>query len=120
MRENDVLNLYVEKIGRVIILHVNGTLYLETIAMLESVWNEQVAQCLEVIAIDCVELSQVDSTAIATLVKFFNIAMSRNIHIIFYDLNKAIMSLFQTAKLNMFFSVTTKQNFESSFLQRTT
>jgi anti-anti-sigma factor len=113
-----VLNLFVEKIGRVIILHINGTLYMETIAMLESVWNEQMAQCPEVIAIDCAELSQVDSTAIATLVKFFNNAMSKNIHIIYYDLNKTIMKLFKTAKLNTFFSVTTKQNFESSFLQQ--
>lgn len=114
-----MLNLRVENIGRVVVLHIDGTLYMETITMLESVWKDQLAKKPDVIAIDCAGLTQVDSTAIATLVQFFNIAMNRNIHIVFYDLNKSIMSLFKTTKLNLFFSVTTKRRFESSFLHNT-
>lgn len=111
-----MLRLEVEHLGNVVIFHVNGTLYLDSINYVESAWVEQLSKKPRVIAIDCKNLDQVDSTAIGTLVKFFNHAMNLEIHLIFLDLNKTIMKLFETAKLNRFFNVTTKQNFENSYL----
>jgi anti-anti-sigma factor len=107
----------VEKIGNIVILHVKGILYMENIRSAESVWTEQIAQNPEVIAINCKHLNQIDSTAIGTLVKFFNSAMTRDIRLIFFDLNSSIQRLFETAKLHRFFSVTTKKKFENNFLK---
>ena len=113
-----MVNFDVEEKGKVIIMHVVGTLYMENIRTAESIWNDQIKKNPDVIALNCKKLSQVDSTAIGTLVKFFNSAMTRDIRLVFIDLNSSIQRLFETAQLHRFFSLTTQKKFDHAYFEK--
>ncbi|MCP4134473.1 MAG: STAS domain-containing protein [bacterium] len=99
-----------------VIVHINGEFNMETIKEVEDTWNKYIDRKPEVIAINCKYLIQIDSTAIGVLVRFLNIAMNKNISLIFYDLNPGIQGLFEKANLNKFFKITTKTKFEAKYL----
>jgi len=70
---------------------------------------------IKVIAINCKELEYIDSSAIGTLVKFLNNATSKGIKLQFFDLNPSIQNIFKTARLDNFFTITTRENLEKDF-----
>lgn len=102
----------VEEKSDVIIIHIEGDFYIEYIDRVEYLWNEQVAKKPKIIAIDCGEIKYIDSTAIGSLVKFLNDAMSKQIRLIMYDLSCPIQKLFEAARLKKHFTLTTKKQFE--------
>ncbi len=106
----------VERDNRIIVIHVKGNLYSRTLKQIESPWREQVAKNPRIIAIDCMELEHIDSSAISALVQFLNEAMKKKIKIVFYDLSKGLRQLFEVARLEKFFIVTTKDVFEEKYL----
>ncbi|HNR89523.1 MAG TPA: STAS domain-containing protein [Spirochaetota bacterium] len=111
-----MIEVRTEEHGDVMIMHIKGEFYIENIQTVENTWNELVARKPKIIAINCHDLEFIDSSAIGTLVKFLNNAMNKKIKLIFYDLSKSIQQIFETARLNNFFTVTTKSKFETQFL----
>ena len=67
------------------------------------------------IAINCLMLESLDSSAIGSIVKFFNYAMGKGIMMVFYDLNSQIRRLFETAKLTRYFNITTVSEFKNRY-----
>jgi len=112
----EMINLSVEANGGLIIISISGEFYIENIQKVENAWNEQVMKSPETIAINCGGLLYIDSSAIGTLVKFLNSAMNKNIKLVFFDLNPSIQQIFKTARLNNFFTITSKENFEREYL----
>ncbi|MBN1501055.1 MAG: STAS domain-containing protein, partial [Spirochaetes bacterium] len=82
----------------------------------EELWHSLVEKKPAVIAIDCKELEYIDSSAIGTLVKFLNNAMSKKVKLIFFDLNKAIQNIFKTARLDNFFTIITRDELEKEYM----
>ena len=113
-----MINISVDDRKKIIIIKISGEFYIENIQKVESIWNEQVEKGPGTIAIDCSELMYIDSSAIGTLVKFLNSTMSRNIKLVFFDLNPSIQQIFRTARLNNFFTITSREKFEKDFPQR--
>lgn len=113
-----MINISVDDKKEIIIIKISGEFYIENIQKVESVWNEQVEKAPGAIAIDCTELVYIDSSAIGTLVKFLNSTMSRNIKLVFLDLSPSIQQIFRTARLNNFFTITSREKFEKEFLPR--
>jgi len=112
-----MLQILVEDRDRIIILHLKGDFFIDRLTEVEKIWREQVVRKPRVIALDCAGIDHIDSSAISTLVKFLNEAMGKNIRLIFYDLNSSVQKLFEIARLQRFFSITTREKFESKFLQ---
>jgi len=110
-----MIEVKVEQHKKVIILHLSGYLNIETIKKVEDVWLEQIRKNPNVIAFNCKNLSEIDSTSIGVLVKFLNLATNKKIKMFFYDLNDTIRELFSRSKINNFFKVTTKTRFEAEF-----
>lgn len=110
-----MLTFVIEDSKKAAILHINGELFHEKLAELEKVWAEQVKKPVPTIAIDCQQLNYIDSPAIGTLVKFFNEAMSKGKKLVFYGLNPSIQSLFDSARLERFFTITTKEKFDMEY-----
>lgn len=108
-------NIGVEEKGDVIIVHLKGDLYIENMKEAENLLNEQVSKNPKVIGVDCQNLDYIDSSAIAALVRIVKTAMSKNIELLFYDLNSSIMQIFQTVNLDKFFTLTTKAKFEEKY-----
>lgn len=113
-----MINISVDDRKEIIIIKISGEFYIENIQRVENTWNEQVQKEPGTIAIDCSDLLYIDSSAIGTLVKFLNSTMSRNIKLVFFDLNPSIQQIFKTARLNNFFTITSREKFEKEFLQR--
>lgn len=111
-----MLQVSVENKNRITIMHVIGEFYIESIQKMEKIWDEEVAKAPAVIAIDCADLKFIDSSAIGTLVKFLNNAMSKKIKLVFFDLSPSIQQVFSTARLNNFFTITTRDKFEREYL----
>lgn len=97
-------------------MRIMGEFYIESIQKVEKIWDDEVAKAPDIIAIDCADLMFIDSSAIGTLVKFLNSAMSKKIRLVFFDLSPSIQQVFKTARLNNFFSITTRDKFEREYL----
>ena len=112
-----MLKVTAEKIDRVIILHFEGDFFIDQLNNVDKLWKEQLACSPRVIALDCSKIDHVDSSAISTLVKYLNEAMNKNIRLIFYDLHPSVQKLFEIARLQRFFNITTREKFEKKFLK---
>ncbi|MCX7680320.1 MAG: STAS domain-containing protein [Spirochaetes bacterium] len=110
-----MIEISTEERGKIIILKLVGEFYIENLSEVEHVWRNIVIRKPRVIAVDCKGITHIDSTAISTLVKFLNEAMTKNIRLIFYDLNPSVQRLFEVARLHRFFTITTRERFESKF-----
>lgn len=111
------MELRVEELEKLSIIHVTGEFYIGNIKKFEEIWNTQVEKKPATIAINCSKLEFIDSSAIGTLVKFLNGAMNHNIKLLFYDLSPAIQNIFKTARLDSFFTIITKSAFEAEYLK---
>lgn len=107
----------IEEKGDVIIACLNGDLYIENMKDAEKVLTEQVAKRPRAIGMDCKNLDYIDSSAIAALVKLVRNAMSKNIELVFFDLNGAILQIFQTVNLDRFFTIVDREEFETKYLR---
>jgi anti-anti-sigma factor len=102
--------------GGVVIFNLDGNFLTGNLTLVEEIWQEEVSRQPDIIALNCKKLHSVDSPAIGTLVKFLNHAMSRDIKLVFCDVNPGIRKLFRAARLNTFFTITTGAEFEARCL----
>jgi len=109
------MKIIIEKFPEITIINLNGEFYVANVVKFEDVWNTQVKNKPEVIAINCKELTYIDSSAIGTLVKCLNNAIHNNIKLQFFDMNASIMNIFKTAKLDKFFTITTREKLDQDF-----
>jgi len=107
------MELKVDEANGIVHIHVKGEFHIGNVSSFEELWHAQIEKKPKMIAIDCNELGYIDSSAIGTLVKFLNNAMSKKIKLVFYDLNPAIKNIFKTARLDNFFTITTKDKLEN-------
>lgn len=114
-----MLDIRIDRTDRIAIMHIAGDFYIDSITQIETSWNELVASNPRIIALDCRRLDRIDSTAIGTLVKFFNIAMLQKIRLVFCDVNASIQLLFETARLKRHFIITSTKKFTEKYLERT-
>ena len=110
-----MIDLHIEQFGDIIIVHLEGVFNIDSISRVESTWAEQVKKVPRLIAINCMKLESLDSSAIGSIVKFFNYASSRGIMMVFYDLNPQLQKLFETAKLTRYFNITTLNEFKNRY-----
>ncbi|HNR88304.1 MAG TPA: STAS domain-containing protein [Spirochaetota bacterium] len=113
-----MLDISIDRKDRIAIMHIAGDFYIDSIASAERSWNEVVAAEPRIIALDCRKLARIDSTAIGTLVKFFNMAMAKKIRLVFCDVNASIQLLFETARLKRHFVITSAKKFNDKYLRQ--
>ncbi len=107
-----------EKDNGVIIIKISGDFRIENLEQIDQVWKEQLEKKPQVIAFNFQEVNYIDSTSIGSLVKFFNTAMNRKIELVIYGLNRTVFNIFESAKLNKFFNVISKTEFEMRYLKK--
>ena len=104
--------------GNVSILYLAGELSYKNIHRVEGEWNKQMELNPEIIGINCAEIQYLDSSALGKLIWFNDNAAHRNVKLYFYDMNSSIKKLFTTYKLQNFFSIITKEEFEEQCLHK--
>ena len=113
-----MIKITTEEQGEIMIMHLDGKLFLEALPNLTKKWDSMVRKEPRIIAINCKNLYSIDSSSIGTLVKFFNETMSKKIQLVFFDLNPSIRKLFRTTHLENFFSITTGEQFRKKYAAR--
>jgi anti-sigma B factor antagonist len=109
------MEIRLEESSNITIINIKGEFHVGNVAKFEEVWHAQVEKKPKAIAINCHELEYIDSSAIGTLVKFLNNAMSKGIKLQFFDLNPSIQNIFKTARLDNFFTITTREKLDQEF-----
>jgi len=107
-----------DKDNGVIIINICGEFRIEMINRVDQVWAEQMAKKPRVIAFNCQEMAYIDSSSIGSLVKFVNAATNRKIDLVIYGLNRDVFKIFETARLNKFFGIMSKTEFEMRYLKK--
>ena len=110
------MDITTESFGDVVIISLRGKFFLGNVHEFEEIWENQLAKNPQTIAIDCKKLKFIDSSAIGTLVKLLNSVDSSMAEMIFVDLSKSIISLFNRAKLNRVFKIVQRDSFEKEYL----
>ena len=112
-----MINVTIEDRPGIVVISITGEFSLANIKKVEDVWQAQIGKSPGIIAINCRGLEYIDSSAIGTLVKFLNNAMNKKIKLVFYDLQPSISHIFKAARLNNFFTITTKERFEKEYIR---
>ena len=103
--------------GSLKILKISGEFFLGQVRQVEETWNSLVADSPATVAVDCGEMTFIDSSAIGTFVKVLNNGMTLGIKLVFFDLNESIERIFSKAKLNKIFSVLSREDFERIYMK---
>lgn len=110
------MELITEEISDVAIVKINGEFNIGNVNTFEEYCQGLLNKNPKTIAINAKDLQYIDSSAIGTLVKFLNSASSKNIKMVIFDLSDSVLNIFKTARLDNFFTIITKQEFDSKFL----
>jgi anti-anti-sigma factor len=100
----------------VVLLSVAGEFFLENIAAIEETWNETIAQAPKTIGIDCQGISILDSSGIGLMVKMRSSASKEEIELVFIELSETVQVVFETTKLNDFFTTMSQDEFNKKYL----
>ncbi len=108
-----MVSIEIDDRGSTKIIRIKGEFFLGYVRQVEDTWNRLLDMAPEIIAIDCHEMTFIDSSAIGTFVKFLHHSLSKNVKLIFFDLNESIARIFNKAKLNKIFNILTRDEFEN-------
>ncbi len=103
--------------GKVVTITLPKYFYIGNILEVEESWENILKKDPSVIGFDCEKLEFIDSSAIGTLVKFFNSSVKNNIEMYVFGLKKELIKIFDTTKINRVMSVIQKSEFEERFLK---
>ncbi len=109
------MEINIEKLRNITCVNINGALYIATMPYFESMWAEIMKDEPDVVAINCAAVELVDSTALGVLAHYLKTLDSQNRKLIFYDLSDAVINIFRLTKLDKFFNVMTKDEFEMMY-----
>lgn len=102
----------------VVVISLPKYFYIGNIIEIEDSWDRMIKSNPLVIGFDCNQLEFIDSSAIGTLVKFFNSSVKRNIEMYVFGLRDELLKIFDTTKINRVMTVLTKEEFESRFFSK--
>lgn len=111
-----MLTVSVNQLQDVVVIDLAGEFDIDVIRNVEKAWNEALERNPKVIGFNCKELTFIDSSAIGTLVKFMNSATSKKITLTLFNLAPAVITIFKTSRLDKFFSINSKEEFERKFI----
>lgn len=103
--------------GKITVVKLPRNFYIGNIIDIEEAWDRVVAGMPEVVGFDCDKLEFLDSSAIGTLVKFFNNSVKKDIKMYVFGLRKDLLKIFETTKIDRVMSVVSKEHFEEQFLK---
>ncbi len=107
----------IKRKGNVIVILLPKYFYIGNIAEIENTWDKLLDGQATVIGFNCDKLEFIDSSALGTLVKFFNSSVKNNIEMYVYGLRTELQKIFDTTKINRVMSVITDDEFNDRFLK---
>ena len=107
----------IEEKDKVIIIALPKYFYIGNIVEVEQTWDQVLKKEPTVICFNCQNLEFIDSSAIGTLVKFFNTSVKNSIEMYVFGLSSELIKIFETTKINRIMSVIEKDEFYKKFIR---
>ncbi len=111
-----MLDIDIERISSIAILHIHGMISIETVNDFEDEFKKEIEKKPEIIALNCGSLSYLDSIGIKYMVKLSKTAIVEEIDVILYDLNHTIKKIFEVSTLDRYFNIISKEQFAQKYL----
>ena len=111
-----MIKIEFEKRGSLVIFQISGHLSIETAGDVEIAWKDQLNNNPEIIAFDLNGLEFIDSMGISHLIRMTNNSKLRNVELILFDLSEPIIKILESAGIDKYLIVMTKEKFESDYL----
>ncbi len=112
-----MIDIIVDRFGPVVVMHFNGILTREVLKDMEDAWSDEVDDMPDVIALDFMDVSQIDSICINHIFKMARIAEKEKIKLVIFDVFESLRKIFEVIKLDKVITIMTKQQFESKYLK---
>jgi anti-sigma B factor antagonist len=110
------MELKLSQAGNVKIISLSGKYDIESTEEFERIFNSQIDGKSLTIAVDMSNLQYIDSSGIGSLIKCLNNLKSKNGKLLLVDLKPMILNVFKLAKLDLFFEILTKMEFQTRYL----
>ena len=108
----------IEDLDGVIVIRIYGSLSVKVINEFDSICEDQIIKKPQIIALDCSNLDFIDSIAINHLFRFSHNAKSKDIKLVFYDINPTIKEIFKITNLDKLLTVVSKDQFEAEYIEK--
>jgi len=112
-----MVGVNVKEADGLIILNLSGEFYNDSIENVEKLYKDLAAKKPGAIAFNCNRVTNIDSSALGLMVKLFKNSVKIGTEMIIYDINDNIMNVFKVTKLDTFFKVLTKAEFDKKYPQ---
>ncbi len=111
-----MLNIDMEVIDDIIILHIEGVISASSMKSADHVFFEQLKSVPEIIALNCRNLSHIDSYGINHLFKFSRECASKGVKLTAFNIQEQISTLFEVTKLHLLIPVMTEEKFFREYI----
>ncbi|PJE04492.1 MAG: anti-anti-sigma factor [Leptospira sp.] len=110
------MELKLNQVGKIKIIEISGKYDIESTEEFEKIFNQQLDSKPQIVAIDMTKLDYIDSSGIGSLIKCLNSLKNKNGKMILVGIKPMIMNVFKLAKLDMFFEITSKVDFDTKYM----
>ncbi len=99
----------------IVVIKIPKYFFIGNIVEVEEIWNQILTEAPKTVGFDFQQVEFIDSSAIGTLVKFYNISVKNNFEMHIFSLGNDIRKIFETTKIDRVMSVLGKEEFESLY-----
>ncbi|WCL48386.1 STAS domain-containing protein [Leptospira sp. GIMC2001] len=110
------MELKLSQLGNIKIIEISGKYDIESTEEFENIFNKQLESKPKYIAVDMSKLDYIDSSGIGSLIKCLNSLKSKNGKLLLIGMKPMIQNVFKLAKLDMFFEILSKPDFEAKYM----
>jgi anti-anti-sigma factor len=117
MDDQSMKSVEYERINDIVILYLDGDFSSCRIMNFETVLEEIMQNHTITIAVDCSNLYILDPTTISQIAKYMKKAVSKNIELLFFNVNPEVQLTFELMKLDGLFSLISREKFEREYIR---
>lgn len=110
------MELKLSQLGKIKVIEITGKYDIESTEEFETIFNKQLDSKPSVIAVEMGKLDYIDSSGIGSLIKCLNALKTKNGKLILVGMKPMITNVFKLAKLDMFFEILTRPEFDAKYL----
>jgi anti-anti-sigma factor len=110
-----MLATHIEKNGNTVVIGLNGSFDIGEVTTFEARFKSVLQQHPENIALHLKELHYIDSSGVGSLIRCMNYAMREKSHLLCFDLNESIYSVFEMTHLSHFIEVLSQKDFSQKY-----
>ncbi|MCU0822855.1 MAG: STAS domain-containing protein [Spirochaetes bacterium] len=110
------MQIRTKEYGKVLVFLFRGALDIRAKDKSETFILEQLNREIEVICIDCSELTYIDSSGLGIFINLSKMARERNYELVLCEIDSKISSVFDISKLDQFFKIMSWRDFSENYI----